>query len=630
MQTHASVQANDAATGGGAEDLETLTGELRPLPRHADDAIWRGWAALAKSSPLLLPELFVLQKPLVDEGEPLVAVALRGGDVRGVLPLLRQGRTLTSLASDHAPAYDYVGDPDAIEGVCAALMADRRWDSLVLDHVPTTSPLVARLPAVAWRHLCMPTVKPGQRAPYFELPGHQGRLSSKLRQNLRRWRRKLGDVELERIDAFSREALDEGVRIEAMAWKGAAGTSIGACHHTYHFYRALARLAARRGELDLYFLRARGERIAFLFALEDGHTIHGLKMGYDPAFAAFGPGHLLFSEVALDAERRGLLELRFHGRDDEWKRRWTPLTHDDVSIVVYRPTPRGAAWFLGRELIKPRLSEQSVARVHAARREMVRRERHCQRDDLIGEHTSVQRLAGRVRNGLGIRSGVKRVVHPPPAPKRRLGKPSRYVEGDWVKVKDAETIRATLDGDDKLRGLAFVPAQWSSCDRTYRVHKQTRRLVDDDGKMRAVSRTVLLDGMTCDGHGEGLGCGRHCPLMFRDDWLEPAEGPSEVPGEPEATAWARVRPLAEIRATLDDDGKTDGVTFMDEMGRFAGKRLPVVRRLPRVFELDRWTPTRGPVYLLEGAFCKGAAMGDDGPCDRACALLWHGDWLELE
>jgi hypothetical protein len=66
------------------------------------------------------------------------------------------------------------------------------------------------------------------------------------------------------------------------------------------------------------------------------------------------------------------------------------------------------------------------------------------------------------------------------------------------------------------------------------------------------------------------------------------------------------------------------------MARFAGQRRRVLRRLPRVFELDRWTPTRAPVYLLEGVHCCGTTLGDEGPCDRACTLLWHGDWLALE
>jgi hypothetical protein len=118
--------------------------------------------------------------------------------------------------------------------------------------------------------------------------------------------------------------------------------------------------------------------------------------------------------------------------------------------------------------------------------------------------------------------------------------------------------------------------------------------------------------------------------MFRDDWLEPAEAPVEQAADVELVVWAQVKTLAEIEATLDRKHRRDGITFMTEMAHYAGKRLAVVRRLTKVFEYDRWIATKGPVYLLEGAFCSGAALGDDGPCERACALLWHGDWLRLD
>ena len=190
-------------------------------------------------------------------------------------------------------------------------------------------------------------------------------------------------------------------------------------------------------------------------------------------------------------------------------------------------------------------------------------------------------------------------------------------------------MRALLDERGKHRGLLFTPAQWATCGQVYRVERSVRRLADDRGRMRRVSRTVLLEGVTCDAAGDRLGCGRSCPLMYRDEWLEPA-APEQPHAAAPVTRWARVRSLEQIRATLDGSGRCDGLSFSPEMARFAGRRLPVVRALPRVFELDRWTRTRSPVYVLEGARCTGAVLGDAGPCDRACSLLWHERWLQLE
>jgi hypothetical protein len=212
--------------------------------------------------------------------------------------------------------------------------------------------------------------------------------------------------------------------------------------------------------------------------------------------------------------------------------------------------------------------------------------------------------------------------------------PSEFVPAQWVRVKASADVRATLDGRDRLRGLLFMPAQWGTCGQVLRVSRVMRRMVDDLGRSRRVSRTVLLDGVTCDhpGHdSDDPGCGRRCSLMYRDEWLEAVATPAE--GEQATTnerVYARVRSLDEIRATLSADGKRDGLSFLPQMRHFAGARLPVVRRLERVYEFDAWVPTRGPVYVLDGVTCAGRNLDEDAPCDRACALLWHGDWLNFE
>jgi hypothetical protein len=66
------------------------------------------------------------------------------------------------------------------------------------------------------------------------------------------------------------------------------------------------------------------------------------------------------------------------------------------------------------------------------------------------------------------------------------------------------------------------------------------------------------------------------------------------------------------------------------MARYAGRRFPIANKLTRVFEYDRWIETRAPVYILDGLHCAGEVLGDRGPCDRACSLMWHEDWLVLE
>jgi hypothetical protein len=245
----------------------------------------------------------------------------------------------------------------------------------------------------------------------------------------------------------------------------------------------------------------------------------------------------------------------------------------------------------------------------------------CQQFNVVGEHPLPRLAWYGLRMGYGVRTNLKRIF-----PSQRAGEPSRFAEGDWVRVLDAERIRATLDPRSRTRGLLFLDYQWPFCGGTYRVQRVMTRMIDDSGIFRPISRTVLLEGVDCGGVSGREGCGRHCPIMFRDEWLEPAAAPAPR-FERVVGSCARVRPLAEIRATLDWLGKRDGLMFMPEMERWCGGVFRVTRRVQRVFECESHTRPRSPIYILDGLQCSGAVLAKKGPCDRRCSILWHADWL---
>jgi hypothetical protein len=246
----------------------------------------------------------------------------------------------------------------------------------------------------------------------------------------------------------------------------------------------------------------------------------------------------------------------------------------------------------------------------------------CQFDESIYRFDFPFGQARRLKRGL-------RVLRDRLRPHAPLGEPSRFHEGDWVRVKSADEVRATLDAGDRLRGLLFMATQWGFCGKTYRVERVMRRLLDTGRHFRTITRTVALEGVTCDGPDGLEGCGRACSLYFRDEWLEPSAGEHHVP--PVRTAFARVRPWSEIAATLDRRGRRDGMPVMPEMERFAGKRFAVLRQVEDAgVELPSYKTPAADFFALDGVRCSGAALGTQGPCHRNCAVLWHRDWLELE
>jgi len=586
---------------------------------------WASWSALAADEPpYLSPEFFAINRPLTKGDRLLVAEAWAPGRMIGALPLALTGDTLRAMRSDYSPQFDYCGAPAGIDAIWDCLREDDRWNELVLDGIPVDSELATRLPMLARRDGHPVTVRPGGRHLYLPLPGFEAAMAAKFRANVQRCARKAGEVVLERIRVPSRADLDEAIAIEGMRWKGVAGTAIAADPRARHLYHVLARLFGRRGRASLYFLRVGGKRIATLFALEDLHTLFALKIGHDPQYANLSPGHLLVWKVAADAEQRGLRELDFVGREDEWKHKWTDLAHERVVVVIYQRSARGMARYGLREVVKPRLP----ATVRETPRSPL--PRRCQRRDVVGGHTLVARIRGRLERGLGLKSGLRRALARTPA-RATLGQPSRFPVGSWVRVRDREVIAITLDDAGRARGLEFVPAQWDTCGKVHKVARHVRRLRDDHGRFRAVDATVLLDGVDCGGtaHEPG-GCGRHCPLMYRDAWLEPASAPRAETAPAPGTRYARIRDVEEIYAGLDAFGRRDGLTFMPQMAAFAGRRAAIASALTSVFEYDRWIAPASPVYILRGLHCDGSITGARGPCDRACALMWHADWLVIE
>jgi hypothetical protein len=92
--------------------------------------------------------------------------------------------------------------------------------------------------------------------------------------------------------------------------------------------------------------------------------------------------------------------------------------------------------------------------------------------------------------------------------------------GEWVEVKSAAEIQATLDAKGRNRGLEFDPEMLLHCGHRYQVAAPLRNIIaEETGKMIQLSNTVLLEGLTCQGI-----CALNCPranyFYWREIWLK--------------------------------------------------------------------------------------------------------------
>lgn len=89
-----------------------------------------------------------------------------------------------------------------------------------------------------------------------------------------------------------------------------------------------------------------------------------------------------------------------------------------------------------------------------------------------------------------------------------------------------------------------------------------------------------------------------------------------------------IRGKEEILATLDQQGRVDGMPFMPEMLRFCGQQFPVRAVAHKTCDTERKIATARRVIAavhLADLRCDGSAHGG---CQAECTLFWKDVWLK--
>ena len=89
--------------------------------------------------------------------------------------------------------------------------------------------------------------------------------------------------------------------------------------------------------------------------------------------------------------------------------------------------------------------------------------------------------------------------------------------GEIVEIKTKEEIFATLDDEDKTRGLRFDSEMLRYCGRRAKVRRRIENIIDEKtGRMLRIKRdTVILEGVLCTGDYH-----RSCPRGIYPYWRE--------------------------------------------------------------------------------------------------------------
>ena len=290
------------------------------------------------------------------ERNTLHVITLRsGGHLVAAVPMMRTRASIYGFKADalhaiynhHTPRYDFIvasGHSRAYEIIWRELAA-QGCDLIVLAQIPEGARTVSTLETIAtqqgwragqWIAPVSPfiTLTDGYEA-FFNGLGPSSRFN--LTKRYARLRR-LGPIDVEVVTERGAvdEAMRDGLRIEAAAWKGAKGTAMQSDPAVAEFYIRFAKLQADLGQLRLTFLKAGGKRISFNYLLQNRNKLYAVKIGYDPQYHAFSPGNMLLNLILKDACANGIEEYDLLGGDDDWKFEWTNQKREHRWLFLFR------------------------------------------------------------------------------------------------------------------------------------------------------------------------------------------------------------------------------------------------------------------------------------------------------
>ena len=93
--------------------------------------------------------------------------------------------------------------------------------------------------------------------------------------------------------------------------------------------------------------------------------------------------------------------------------------------------------------------------------------------------------------------------------------------GEWVEVRSAEEILATLDDRQSIDALPFMPEMLRHCGKKFRVSASAHKTADtiELFSIRRMANAVHLEDLRCDGAAHG-GCQGGCLFFWKESWLK--------------------------------------------------------------------------------------------------------------
>jgi CelD/BcsL family acetyltransferase involved in cellulose biosynthesis len=326
-----------------------LSTNIDTTPPRTDE--WDRLCDRVGASPFVRPSWMLPWYEAFDRsrGACFVTASTEGGELVGVLALVRRFGSLFSATNWHSPIYSAVAR-DAEVGRALLNAAMHAAPALVLRFVTAESQTATSFAAVGESSRLSLHSRRLLESPRVEIQEpwdtYEKGLSKSMLKTLRRRSRRLeelGEIEIEVVtDSKRGEArLREGLELERAGWKGRNGTAIAVDPRVARFYGQVVASAAESSRLSLAFLRLNGRAIAFHLDLVDDGVLYGLKGTYAEDLGQFSPSRILRHERIKQAFADGVGRYEFLGADEPYKADWANATTELEVFQAYQRSATG-------------------------------------------------------------------------------------------------------------------------------------------------------------------------------------------------------------------------------------------------------------------------------------------------
>ena len=332
----------------------TSVKQLRAAATAWDDLWWRSDAALPTARAELLAQWIEQFKPgagfraliIADQQQWVAALPLVSCRVGGVMTA--GGLPSNSWTPCGELLLSPAADADAVLDCLLEAVAELPWQLLWLNDAQPESPrwqaFLRACDRAGVASNCHERFRVGRVEIDHNWELYQKRLPKNHRQTVHRALRRLNDegtVQFEmqsRLDVQEVEPwLQAAFELEDRGWKSEAQSSVLHTPNMFRFLVGHAQQLARWGQLATAALRLNGQMLAYIYGFRAKGVYFAHKISYDPAFAAYSPGQVLFNHVLeqlhADSEAQAL---DFVGPLNQSLSRWRPATYA-VGRVVLAP-----------------------------------------------------------------------------------------------------------------------------------------------------------------------------------------------------------------------------------------------------------------------------------------------------